>query len=82
VRLLRRRAKFTEPAFALLARAFNPARALRPSYLTAGVFLPHPAIFAQQTGWAWFLLSPELPSAPDEVEALRKLYNDPGVLPR
>jgi REP element-mobilizing transposase RayT len=40
VRLLRRREKFTEPDFALLARAFNRARALHPSYLTAWVFLP------------------------------------------
>jgi len=35
VRLLRRREKFTEPDFALLARAFNRARALHPFYLTA-----------------------------------------------
>jgi hypothetical protein len=82
VRLLRRREKFPEPAFALLARAFNQARALHPSYLTAWVFLPDPANFAQQTKWAWFLASPELPSAPDEAEASRKLYNDPGVLPQ
>ena len=40
VRLLRRRENFTESDFALLARAFNRARALRPFYLTAGVFLP------------------------------------------
>ena len=39
MRLLRRRGKFTEPDFALLARAFNPARALHP-FLTACVFLP------------------------------------------
>jgi mannan endo-1,4-beta-mannosidase len=44
--------------------------------------LPDPALFAQQTRWAWFLASPELPSAPDEAEALRKLYNDPRMLPR
>jgi mannan endo-1,4-beta-mannosidase len=44
--------------------------------------LPDPAIFAQQTRWTWFLASPELPTAPDEAEALRKLYNDPRVLPR
>jgi len=44
--------------------------------------LPDPAIFAQQTRWAWFLASPELPTAPDEAEALRRLYNDPRVLPR
>jgi hypothetical protein len=44
--------------------------------------LPDPAIFAPQTKWAWFLASPELPSAPDEGEALRKLYNDPHVLLR
>ena len=40
VRLLRRREKFTEPDFALLARAFNRARALHPFYLTAWVFPP------------------------------------------
>jgi putative transposase len=40
VRLLRRREKLTEPDFALLARAFNPARALHPFHLTAWVFLP------------------------------------------
>jgi hypothetical protein len=40
VRLLKRREKFTEPDFALLARAFNRARALHPFYLTAWVFLP------------------------------------------
>jgi hypothetical protein len=34
VRLLRRREKFTEPDFALLARAFNRARALHRSYLS------------------------------------------------
>jgi REP element-mobilizing transposase RayT len=39
VRLLRRREKFTEPDFALLARAFNRARALHPFHLTAWVFL-------------------------------------------
>jgi putative transposase len=43
VRLLRRREKFTEPDFALLARAFNRARALHPLHLTAWVFLPDPA---------------------------------------
>jgi putative transposase len=43
VRLLRRREKLTEPDFALLARAFNRARALHPFYLTAWVFLPDPA---------------------------------------
>jgi putative transposase len=40
VRLLSRREKFTEPDFALLAQAFNRARALHPFYLTAWVFLP------------------------------------------
>ena len=40
VRLLSRREKFTEPDFALLARAFNRARGLHPFYLTAWVFLP------------------------------------------
>jgi REP element-mobilizing transposase RayT len=40
VRLLKRREKLTEPDFALLARAFNRARALHPFYLTAWVFLP------------------------------------------
>ena len=40
VRLLTRRAKLTDPDFALLARAFNRARALHSFYLTAWVFLP------------------------------------------
>jgi hypothetical protein len=39
VRLLRRREKFTEPDFALRARAFNQARALHRFYLTAWVDL-------------------------------------------
>jgi len=39
-RLLKRRQKLTEPDFALLARAFNRARALHKFYLTAWVFLP------------------------------------------
>jgi REP element-mobilizing transposase RayT len=43
VGLLRRREQFTEPDFALLARAFNRARALHPFCLTAWVFLPDPA---------------------------------------
>jgi REP element-mobilizing transposase RayT len=43
VRPLSRREKFTEPDFALLARAFTRARALHPSYLRAWVFLPDPA---------------------------------------
>ncbi len=43
VRLLKRREKPTEPEFALLARAFNRARALHPFYLTAWVFLPDPS---------------------------------------
>jgi hypothetical protein len=34
VRLLRQREKFTEPDLALLARAFNRARALHPFYLS------------------------------------------------
>jgi len=42
VRLLKRREKFTEPDFALLARAFNRARALHPFSLTAWGFLPDP----------------------------------------
>ena len=43
MRLLKRRDKLTEPDFALLARAFNRARALHPFYLTAWVFLPDPS---------------------------------------
>ena len=43
LRLLRRREKLAEPDFALLARAFNRARALHPFYLTAWVFLPDPS---------------------------------------
>ena len=41
VRLLKRPENFTEPSFALLARAFNRAGALHPFYLTAWVFLPN-----------------------------------------
>jgi putative transposase len=40
VRLLNRRIKLAEPDFALLARAFNRARALHSFYLTAWDFLP------------------------------------------
>lgn len=40
VRLLRRRTKLADADFALLARAFNRARALHPFLLTAWVFLP------------------------------------------
>jgi hypothetical protein len=43
VHLLRRREQLTEPDFALLARAFNQARALHPFYLTALILLPDPA---------------------------------------
>jgi REP element-mobilizing transposase RayT len=43
VRLLRRREQFTEPDFALLARAFDRARALHRFYLTAWVFVPDPS---------------------------------------
>ena len=39
MRLLSRRAKLTDPDFALLARAFNRARASLSFYLTAWVFL-------------------------------------------
>ena len=40
VRLLRRRIKIGDDDFALLARAFNRARALHTFFLTAWVFLP------------------------------------------
>ena len=40
VRLLRRRGKLADGDFALLALAFNRARALHPFFLTAWVFLP------------------------------------------
>ena len=40
VRLLRRRVKFADPDFRLLARALHRARTLHPFYLTAWVFLP------------------------------------------
>ena len=43
MRLLRRREQFTEPDFALLARAISRSRALHPFYLTAWVFLPDPS---------------------------------------
>jgi hypothetical protein len=42
-RLLRRREKFAERDFALLARAFSRACALHPFYPTAWVFLPDPS---------------------------------------
>jgi mannan endo-1,4-beta-mannosidase len=44
--------------------------------------LPDPAVFAHESRWAWFLAAPELPSAADQAEALRKLYSDPRVLAR
>jgi Glycosyl hydrolase family 26 len=48
--------------------------------------IPDPALFAQQTGWAWFVLSPQTAGGtaetPDQVEALRKLYSDSRVLSR
>jgi REP element-mobilizing transposase RayT len=50
VRLLRRREQLTEPDFALLAQAFNRARALHPFYLTAWVFLHHPSADAHCIG--------------------------------
>jgi len=44
--------------------------------------IPDPAVFAQQTQWAWFLAAPEQTPAPDQSDALRKLYNDVRVLSR
>jgi hypothetical protein len=59
VRLLRRREKFTEPDFALSARAFNRARALHPFYLTAWVFLPDPAAAGHCICGGWRIRSLE-----------------------
>jgi mannan endo-1,4-beta-mannosidase len=46
--------------------------------------IPEPSFFAQQTNWAWFLVSPDDPSTPSPVrsEALCKLYADSRVLIR
>jgi len=54
VRLLRRREKFTEPDFALLARAFNRARALHPFYMDYLMlsFIP----ISSFANWTSFLL--------------------------
>jgi len=65
VRLLRRRAKLSEAEFALLARAFNRARALRAFYLTAWVFLPdHWHAICAPTYPLTVMLSPSLSSLP------------------
>jgi mannan endo-1,4-beta-mannosidase len=52
--------------------------------------IPDPSFFAQQTGWAWFLLPAEtggpatraaaVPDAADPAETLRTLYADPRVI--
>jgi mannan endo-1,4-beta-mannosidase len=52
--------------------------------------VPDPALFARETGWTWFMLSPQstaagngvAPSAPAPVEGLHDLYNDPRVIAR
>jgi mannan endo-1,4-beta-mannosidase len=51
---------------------------------------PDPSQFALETGWAWFMLSPEsvaggsgsAPHAPASAQALRDLYSDPRVIAR
>jgi mannan endo-1,4-beta-mannosidase len=44
--------------------------------------IPGPEVFAQQTKWTWFLISPDAVSKADQADALRKLYNDPRVVSR
>lgn len=51
---------------------------------------PTPAFFARETGWSWFMLSPESAapggtaagSDPASIQALRELYGDPRVIAR
>jgi mannan endo-1,4-beta-mannosidase len=50
---------------------------------------PNPALFARETGWSWFMLSPESAapdaasgSVPGSTGALRDLYGDPRVVAR
>jgi hypothetical protein len=51
---------------------------------------PDPSLFARETGWAWFMLSPpndasgsgSAPSSPTSAQALHDLYNDPRVIAR
>jgi hypothetical protein len=50
---------------------------------------PDPSLFARETGWAWFTLSPQsvagsgsAASAPPSIQVLRGLYNDPRVITR
>jgi REP element-mobilizing transposase RayT len=63
VRLLRRRANLSGAEFALLARAFNRARALHGFYLTAWVFLPdHWHAICAPTYPLSVMLSPSLSS--------------------
>jgi hypothetical protein len=44
-----------------------------------GLRAPAPAIVAQPSRWAWFLVAPGNEADP---EALRKLYDDPRVVSR
>jgi mannan endo-1,4-beta-mannosidase len=50
---------------------------------------PDPSQFARETGWAWFMLSPQgvagggsAASAPPSMQVLRDLYSDPRVITR
>jgi hypothetical protein len=51
---------------------------------------PDPSLFTRETGWAWFMLSPQAvasgsvsaPSAPASDQLLRGLYADPRVIAR
>jgi mannan endo-1,4-beta-mannosidase len=50
---------------------------------------PDPSLFARETGWVWFMLSPQsvagsgsATSAPSSIQVLRELYNDPRVSAR
>jgi mannan endo-1,4-beta-mannosidase len=45
-------------------------------------WVPEPALFEQQTKWAWFLLSPDVASNPQNADALRALYASPRVISR
>jgi hypothetical protein len=50
--------------------------------LTLSGKLPPPEALFQQPRWAWLLISPEVASAPDEGEGMKKIYSDPHVLTR
>ena len=41
---------------------------------------PDPAFFAQETGWAWFVLGPPATGSAPSVQTLQALYSDPRVV--